>query len=407
MNKISISVRLNRNNYQSVVDKYSIYLRITINRISKFVLVPTPCKISKAEWNEKHNAINFVKSTNIYAFEINGKIRDYLNKVDELSKRYYLQNKTITFESIFKALKSKKLEMTFNLFADDYIKNPKEKFELATITKYKSFLKHLNNFNKKIYFNDITPLLVSDFKAYLEIDQNLVGSTMKSYFDKFKKIINQAEKESYLDYHQTRFLFDDARIKVNKSDRTFFEIEELLKWNELKFPPKEKYLEKNRDLFTFQIYTGFYYNDLKILKKSDIRIEKEVGIFIVGKRDKNGNTAIIPLYKFPNANRILTRYASKDENDEFLFDNNNFIEDQVYNRQLKTIAERAGIRKNVSNKVARHTNVQLWIRYGADRPVISKMVGHTKESTTKEYYDVDFRDIIEGTKKVDFVSLGI
>ena len=88
MNKISISVQLNRNNYLSVVDKYSIYLRITINRISKFVLVPTPCKISRSEWNEKHNAINFVKATNIYAFEINGQIREYLNKVEALTKKY-------------------------------------------------------------------------------------------------------------------------------------------------------------------------------------------------------------------------------------------------------------------------------------------------------------------------------
>ena len=229
---------------------------------------------------------------------------------------------------------------------------------------------------------------------------------MKSYFDKFKKIVNQAERESYLDYHQTRFLFTDAKIKVVKGDRTFLEIEDIIKWNSIKFLMSEKHLERDRDLFTFQIYTGFYYNDLKILKKTDIRIEKNVGIFVVGKRDKNGNTAIIPLYKFPKANAILLKYASK-EKDEFLFDQDYFIEDQVFNRQLKIIGDRANIKKNVTNKVARHTNVQLWIRYGADRPVISKMVGHTKEATTKEYYDVDFKDIIEGTKKVDFISIDI
>lgn len=402
----TIQVVFNRLKLDNKSNLYPIYLRVTIDRKANFIKIPTPVSIAKSEWNSKNNGTYFVKSSNPFSHEINLKVIEFLNKANEVIGRYYRQNKTITFEDIKLAVIGKHKEMTFNVFAEEYIKNPKEKFELATITKYKSFLKHLNNFNSKIYFNDITPLLVSDFKAYLEVEQNLVGSTMKSYFDKFKKIINQAEKESYLDYHQTRFLFDDARIKVNKSDRTYFEIEELIQWNKLEFRPNEKYLEKNRDIFTFQIYTGFYYSDLKILKKSDIRIDKEVGIFIVGKRDKNGNTAIIPLYKFPKANRILTKYASKDD-DEYLFDSSLFIEDQVYNRQLKMIADRAGIKKNVSNKVARHTNVQLWIRYGADRPVISKMVGHTKEETTKEYYSVDFKDIIEGTKRVDFVSLGI
>lgn len=406
MNLPTISVVFNYRNTKTVSGLYPIFIRITINRTSKYVLIPIPLNISKSEWNSKNNGINFIRNSHPYAFEINEKIREFRNKATEVIKRCYNQNKTVTFESVILQIQSKNKENTFNVFVEEYIKNPKEKFEPATITKYKSFSKHLNGFNKQIYFNDITPELVVNFKRYLEIDMSLLGSTMKSYFDKFKKIVNQAERESFLDYKQTRFLFTDAKIKVVKGDRTFFEIEDIIKWNNLKFSMSEQHLERDRDLFTFQIYTGFYYNDLKILKKTDIRIEKNVGIFVVGKRDKNGNTAIIPLYKFPKANAILIKYAS-NENDEFLFDQDYFIEDQVFNRQLKIIGDRANIKKNVTNKVARHTNVQLWIRYGADRPVISKMVGHTKEATTKEYYDVDFKDIIEGTKKVDFISIDI
>ncbi len=57
--------------------------------------------------------------------------------------------------------------------------------------------------------------------------------------------------------------------------------------------------------------------------------------------------------------------------------------------------------------MARHTNAQLWIRYGAERPVVSKMLGHAKEETTKHYYRINIPEIIEGTKRVDFNILEI
>ena len=59
------------------------------------------------------------------------------------------------------------------------------------------------------------------------------------------------------------------------------------------------------------------------------------------------------------------------------------IEEPVYNRHLKDIAKLAGITRKVSNKVARHTNAQLLVRYGAAGSVLSKMMGYTKEETTK------------------------
>jgi len=44
----------------------------------------------------------------------------------------------------------------------------------------------------------------------------------------------------------------------------------------------------------------------------------------------------------------------------------------------------------------------MWVQYGADRPVLSKMLSHEKEQTTEHYYRVGLREVIEGTRGIDF-----
>lgn len=160
-------------------------------------------------------------------------------------------------------------------------------------------------------------------------------------------------------------------------------------------------------MFLFQVYTGFYYNDLQILKKTQLFRDIEHGYYIIGERDKNGNPTIIPLYKFPYAETIIDKYRDKNPESELLFRKDVFIEIQAYNRNLKLLAQRAKVQRPISNKTGRHTNAQMWIRFGAERPVLSKMMGHEKEQTTENYYKVSLREIIDGTEKVDFARFGI
>ncbi|MDP4151772.1 MAG: hypothetical protein Q8943_20380, partial [Bacteroidota bacterium] len=124
-------------------------------------------------------------------------------------------------------------------------------------------------------------------------------------------------------------------------------------------------------------------------------------------RYKNDEQAIIPLWKFPHAAVLLEKYANKNSKDPHAFARSAFITDQVYNRRLKLIAELLGWQRNMKNKLGRNTNIQLYIRYGANRPIISKMAGHEREETTNAYFEVGLRDVIEGTKGVDFEKLGI
>lgn len=403
MNLPEIGVVFNWRNEKNKSGLYSIHLRITINRDSRYYKIPVPKKVSSTQWAGKEDG--WVKNHD-FAFEINNKIRDKKNQINDLIKRSYNFNKSLSFDTIFRHLKKKGDSNSFYDYMKAFIANPPEKLEENTIKKYNTCLSHLQQFKKELYFSDIDNSLIREFYRYMQVTLKLQGGSCKKYMESFKRVIKCARKDNYIDPSQMEFLFDDVKIKVGQAKRTFLEIQEIKQWKAAVFPKGKEYLERDRDLFLFQIYTGYYYRDLPIFTKDQLFEDEEYGCFIIGARDKNGNQTIIPLFKFPYAANIIRKYQSSP-NDNTIFSPAVFIEEPAYNRNLKEIANIAGIKKSISNKVARHTNAQLWVRYGAERPILSKMMGHTKEETTKNYFSVNIPEIVEGTKRVDFKQLGI
>lgn len=106
------------------------------------------------------------------------------------------------------------------------------------------------------------------------------------------------------------FYIDGLNVRVQKAKRVFLDLQEVKRWKALEFPSDKQYLERDRDLFLFQVYTGYYYKDLLIFTKDHLQMDEEFGHMILGARDKNGNLTIIPLFKFPYAQVILERYRS-------------------------------------------------------------------------------------------------
>ena len=398
-----VAVVFNWRNEKNKKGLYSIHLRITIDRDSRYFKIQVPQKVTSSEWQGTEDS--WIKASHTFSFEINSKIREKKSLVLDLIKRSYNFNKSLNFETIFLHLKRKGDRNSFFDYMKTYIQDPPEKLEENTVKKYSTCLSHLKSFKKQLHFSDIDNSLIREFHKYMSNSLNLEGATCKKYMEALKKVIRQARKENYLDPTQMEFLFDDVKIKIKKPKRTFLEPTEIKKWKSLQFENEKKYLERDRDLFLFQIYTGYYYKDLHIFHKTQLMVDEQYGFIILGARDKNGNQTIIPLFKFPHAASIIKKYRA--EEGPTVFDSKYFIEEPAYNRNLKEIARLADITKSVSNKVARHTNAQLWIRYGAEGPVLSKMMGHTKQETTKNYYDVNIPEIVEGTKRVDFKKLGI
>jgi dimeric dUTPase (all-alpha-NTP-PPase superfamily) len=301
--------------------KYPVHLRITIDRIHKYDPIELPAKISKDQWIGQDD--NWVKETHPYFFEINTKIRERKQLIQNLIKRYYLAGKRLNFKIIFSELHGSDQFQSLNSFFTGYIKKPTDKLEPDTFKKYKACLEYLNDFNKGINFRDLSPDLVEDFYCYCRDKKNLKGSTIDSYFNAFKKVIRLARKAHLISKETEGELFEDLHIDIKKAKRYYLTIEEIKVWKQYKFSNDEIHLERDRDIFLLQVYTGCYYKDMINLKKEDLVKDHEHGYLILGERTKNDEQTMIPLFKFPDADAMIEKYDSKSISDHHVFDKKN------------------------------------------------------------------------------------
>ena len=134
--------------------------------------------------------------------------------------------------------------------------------------------------------------------------------------------------------------------------------------------------------FLFACFTGLRLSDVRNLKWSDIRN----GVIFLRQR-KTGEFVQVPVGK--NASKFL-----RDNDSENVF--HDFPSCEVwFTQKLKDWVAKAGIKKNVSFHVARHTFATLTLANGADLFTVSKLLGHTKITTTQIYAKV----LDEGRKK--------
>jgi len=170
-------------------------------------------------------------------------------------------------------------------------------------------------------------------------------------------------------------------MKFESYDSDFLEEEEIQKLKNLVL--KEFNLRIVRDLFLFSCYTGLSYIEVKLLKQGDIVKGVDGDFWIDVKRKKTNTLVKVPLLY--DAKMVLDKYRDfpKLENDDSLLP---VFSNQKVNAYLKLVAKKAKIHKKVTFHVARHTFATT-ITLMNDVPIetVSKLLGHTKLSTTQKY----------------------
>lgn len=161
---------------------------------------------------------------------------------------------------------------------------------------------------------------------------------------------------------------------AKKKDPVFLELFELERLQSTDF--QSPVIERAKNLFLFQCYTGMNYSSMK---RFDYRRHVTEGPdelkYIYMKRVKTENRFFLPL--LDEARDILEKYEYKLDIPCL----------QDYNVALKFIGRRLKLDKKLSSHVGRKTfgNI-MHNEYGIDLSTVAKMYGHSSVKTTQEYY---------------------
>ena len=206
-----------------------------------------------------------------------------------------------------------------------------------------------------------------------------------------RALLKRAERTGLLSsnpYHKLTGEFAKGD-KENTEYLTENEMQKIMKFS----PPPGSWLERAKDLFVFQMWTGLSYSDAQAF---DISAYKEVKgkWMIVGSRIKTGQPFVNQL--LPPAVEVLKKYGMSVPK----------LSNQVYNRELKVVGAAIGLNIKLHTHLARHTFATYMLRNGVKFENVSKMLGHASIKQTQRYAKVlaesvheDFDMIEEKLKK--------
>lgn len=356
--------------------KSPIELSIIINGIRSIIALDR--KIPYNKFNPKTQTVRGDKEINEYLDVIRRKcftIETELIKIDKLD--------IDTFIHSFKYGVPEKQDTLLKVY-DKHNELYRQNVEVGK-TKDTAYYKYIRNRERlaeyllslgkeDIKLKDITPSFVENFQNYCL--KTLKHNTTNKELKKLKRILEFAVKERYIDVNPFRLTLREEKIEydvLSKDDIDFL----------LKFDIREDRLNKVRDCFIFQCYTGLAYSDMTQLTKDDITDD-----VIIKRRQKTDIQYVVPL--LPVAKNILEKYDYQLP----------IISNQKYNQWLKFLGEITGIGKSLHSHLARHSFACLLLNSGVDMKTISRTLGHSSMKTTERVYaEMSNNTVVDNIRK--------
>ena len=247
--------------------------------------------------------------------------------------------------------------------------------------KFENTKGHLQDFIKWKYkqrdikLSKLKFQFIKDFEYYLRTEKEMQQSTINKTLQRFKKLVNFAVAQEYLD--KNPFLMHKPKaVKKEVIFLTRVELEHLEK-KEL----RNKRLDEVRDCFVFCCYTGLAFKEMSNLRSSHIVEGKDSRNWIKMKRQKTGKSISIPI--LPVAQKLLDKYKDELDEDKVLPVKSN----AHFNAYLKEIAGLCELKINLTHHIARKTFATTVLLLN-DVPIeiVSKLLGHSRIGITQAHY---------------------
>lgn len=373
-----VSYRLVFNRKKSLNAQGKALLQIEAYLEKKKVYFSTHIYLKPEQWDNKRKVIK----KHPHAKELNYMLMEQIIKLEQKELNIWKSGKEISLLMLKESYLPIQVD-SFFAFADDEIKHSPNKE--STQKNRSTTLQHIKEFRSNLKFDEISLQMIYDFEKFL-YDKHMQKNTIAKHMKHLKGFVNAAVNKGKIISNP----FLRYRIKKQSCKHSFLLPEELQKLEKLKLDNKNKSLLHTLDAFLFCCYTGLRYSDFTHLSETNITwIDEKPWIFL--HTIKTGTEVKLPLHLLfeGKAWQLLNKYHDRWK-DFFSFKSNS-----IANKELKKIAQLAGISKHFSFHSARHTNATLLVYKGAHITTVQKLLGHRNLSTTQIYSEIMERTIIK------------
>ncbi|WCF98117.1 site-specific integrase [Porphyromonas gingivalis] len=388
-------------------------IRMRVNFASQRIEFTTGYRIDISKWDAdkqrvKNGCTNKLKQS---AAEINASLLGYYTEIQEIFKKFEVMEVIPTpaqiretFASLHKSVEETKsikretVEDFYTVF-DEFVSDcgRQNDWTDSTYEKFAAVKNHLKNFREGLSFQFFDEKGLNDYVAYLRDVKEMRNTTIGKQLSFLKWFLRWGFKKGI---HQNN-AYDNYKPKLKSTQKKiiFLTWDELNRLREFEIPANKQALDRVRDVFLFQCFTGLRYSDVFNLRRSDIK-----GNHIEVTTVKTSDSLIIELNNHSKA--ILDKYK------DVVFEDGKVlpvITNQKMNDYLKELAELAGIDEpirqtyykgneridEVTPKYAllgthagRRTFICNALALGIPPQVVMKWTGHSDYKAMKPYIDI-------------------
>lgn len=391
-------------------------IRMRVNFASQRIEFTTGYRIDVAKWDGdkqrvKNGCTNKLKQS---ASEINAALLGYYTELQEIFKRFEVAEIVPSPAEVKEAFNNRyeqneKTELAsadtsngpsnFYEAFDDFVRvcGRQNDWTHSTFEKFAAVKNHLKNFRSELSFDFFDEEGLTEYVQYLREVREMRNSTIGKQLSFLKWFLRWSFKQGM--HSNNAYDAFKPKLKDTQKKIIFLTWEELNKLREFKIPPTKQALERVRDVFLFQCFTGLRYSDVFNLRRSDIK-----GDHIEVTTVKTSDSLIIELNDHSRA--ILEKYKDVEfENDKAL----PVITNQKMNDYLKELAELAEINEPVrqtyykgneridevtpkyallGTHAGRRTFICNALALGIPPQVVMKWTGHSDYKAMKPYIDI-------------------
>lgn len=401
--KIKYSYVFNRKNELNNDGKALIQLRAYQNGISRFMT--TGIYIEPKYWSNKKQ---FIKASYHNHSYLNTQLASFSNQIEQFEMDTALREGICSVDRLREALVARtENEKSFVDFCQNHL--DASTMEDSSRKSYQNTINKLKAYKKRTTFNSINYKFALGFDQFLRIQEGLHPNTVERQHSRLKKFILEAIRQDRIQAKNNPYIkFKEHIQKKVEPTRIYVDIEEISRIENIAFNSSNSHLERVRDIFLMQCYTGLRHCDISKINSKNLHYSESRGYVLeVKKTQKTKKRLELPLrllFKTEGSDqsrpeRIVDKYLGKKGANPLrnLFK----LSNQYYNRQLKEIAKLANIDKELSSHMARR-GFATYMGTKVKATIVQKILQHSKLDMTMIYIQLSNKDVEQQLNTVEW-----